>query len=324
MVGEIDWYLGGAAQLYAFSHAGRPALTNLSPRFDKRVLRLLIMCCSDDWFLDVSITLGCIRLRLLWLSHGSLFVIDHGRWIVAGEIDPYLGGAARRHACSHGGSHTLLSCPALADLIPKFSLGLITTLCLQPSKTTTEIERWVKYVTVVYFAYFGGAYRIVAMTGQIVTFAAWVRPGLEPGDEDTTAFVHLLFCDNNTLLDRDEDTIAFIFSTTIRCLIVTGETDLYLGGAALRARCLQPWRVGYPFIPSRTRNSEPNSFSTATKNVRPWCISSGAKIIKRADAFEWQAEALHQLANRLIQRAKALQQQAQALHRKAETLHLYK
>ncbi|GJY24576.1 hypothetical protein Tco_0398234 [Tanacetum coccineum] len=59
-------------------------------------------------------------------------------------------------------------------------------------------------------------------------------------------------------------------------LIMVTEYDLYLGGAALRpcdedtvafgvaalrSWCLQPWRVRYPFIPFRTRNSEPNSFT---------------------------------------------------------------
>ncbi|GKC93599.1 ribonuclease H-like domain-containing protein, partial [Tanacetum coccineum] len=35
-------------------------------------------------------------------------------WIVMDEIDPYLGGAARRRVCSRDGSDTLISCPALA------------------------------------------------------------------------------------------------------------------------------------------------------------------------------------------------------------------
>ncbi|GKD81493.1 hypothetical protein Tco_1348332, partial [Tanacetum coccineum] len=34
--------------------------------------------------------------------------------IVEGEINPYLGEAAQLRACSHGGSHTILSHPALA------------------------------------------------------------------------------------------------------------------------------------------------------------------------------------------------------------------
>ncbi|GJV64381.1 hypothetical protein Tco_1475209, partial [Tanacetum coccineum] len=103
-----------------------------------------------------------------------------GRWIVVGEIDPYLGGAAQRRACSNGGSHTLLSCLALANLIPT------TTSCLQPSETPKEIERGsVAFVVTcfdnaalhrlmsqyVYFAYFGGLSGFVAMAGKIVTFA---------------------------------------------------------------------------------------------------------------------------------------------------------
>nr|GEY40624.1 hypothetical protein [Tanacetum cinerariifolium] len=35
-----------------------------------------------------------------------------------GQIDPYLGGVVRHHACSHGGPHTLFSCLALANLSP--------------------------------------------------------------------------------------------------------------------------------------------------------------------------------------------------------------
>ncbi|GJR97882.1 hypothetical protein Tco_0270056 [Tanacetum coccineum] len=35
-----------------------------------------------------------------------------GCWIMVGKIDPYLGGAAPRSACSHGGSNALLTCLA--------------------------------------------------------------------------------------------------------------------------------------------------------------------------------------------------------------------
>ncbi|GJY32563.1 hypothetical protein Tco_0417032 [Tanacetum coccineum] len=45
--------------------------------------------------------------------------------IVVGKIDPYLGRAAPRRACSHGWSHTLLSTSAISDLCPTFSLRLI-------------------------------------------------------------------------------------------------------------------------------------------------------------------------------------------------------
>nr|GFA05982.1 hypothetical protein [Tanacetum cinerariifolium] len=35
--------------------------------------------------------------------------------IVVVTIDPYLGGASRRRACSHGRSHTLFSCSAISN-----------------------------------------------------------------------------------------------------------------------------------------------------------------------------------------------------------------
>ncbi|GJY37524.1 hypothetical protein Tco_0422902 [Tanacetum coccineum] len=43
------------------------------------------------------------------------------RWTVrdiVGGIGPYLGGAARRRACSHGQLHTLFSRPTLTNLSP--------------------------------------------------------------------------------------------------------------------------------------------------------------------------------------------------------------
>ncbi|GKB86564.1 hypothetical protein Tco_0958836 [Tanacetum coccineum] len=55
---------------------------------------------------------------------------------VVGEIGPYLSGAARLRACSHGGSHSLFSRPALANLSPTFLASAIhaaaRTGCLQP------------------------------------------------------------------------------------------------------------------------------------------------------------------------------------------------
>nr|GEV10438.1 hypothetical protein [Tanacetum cinerariifolium] len=38
--------------------------------------------------------------------------------MTVGEIEPYLGEAARRRACSHGGLHTFFPCPALANMSP--------------------------------------------------------------------------------------------------------------------------------------------------------------------------------------------------------------
>nr|GEZ13224.1 reverse transcriptase domain-containing protein [Tanacetum cinerariifolium] len=46
-----------------------------------------------------------------------------GCWIAMGNVDPYLGGEAHRRACSHGGSHTLLSRPAILNLCLTFSLS---------------------------------------------------------------------------------------------------------------------------------------------------------------------------------------------------------
>ncbi|GJX34571.1 hypothetical protein Tco_0246128 [Tanacetum coccineum] len=43
-------------------------------------------------------------------------------WIVVDTIDPYLGEAAQRRASSHGGSHSLLSRPAISNLCLAFSL----------------------------------------------------------------------------------------------------------------------------------------------------------------------------------------------------------
>nr|GEX09174.1 hypothetical protein [Tanacetum cinerariifolium] len=40
-----------------------------------------------------------------------------------GEIGPYLGEAARRRACSHGGLHTFFPRPALANLSPTLKAG---------------------------------------------------------------------------------------------------------------------------------------------------------------------------------------------------------
>nr|GEZ99405.1 hypothetical protein [Tanacetum cinerariifolium] len=63
----------------------------------------------------------------------------------------------------------------------------------------------------------------------------------------------------------DDDTVLLCI-----LLIMVTQYDPYLGGAAPRAWCLQPWRVGYPFISSRTHNSEPNSFGLerpSTTNV---------------------------------------------------------
>nr|GEV16855.1 hypothetical protein [Tanacetum cinerariifolium] len=48
-------------------------------------------------------------------------------------------------------------------------------------------------------------------------------------------------------------------SLSLRSILGDGDIVAF-GGAALRMWCLQPWRVGYTFTPSRTRNSKPNNF----------------------------------------------------------------
>nr|GEV56004.1 hypothetical protein [Tanacetum cinerariifolium] len=69
----------------------------------------------------------------------------------------------------------------------------------------------------------------------------------------------------------------------------------------------------------KTRRTRYNSF----KLLASICVAKVMQFIfKVANAFEGQAEALHQLANGLIQRALALHRQAQALNQKAKALHL--
>ncbi|GKD29182.1 hypothetical protein Tco_1239960, partial [Tanacetum coccineum] len=50
-------------------------------------------------------------------------------WIVVGKIDPCLGGAARRLACSHGGAHTLISCSAMLTFLAPRSVYAYVALC---------------------------------------------------------------------------------------------------------------------------------------------------------------------------------------------------
>ena len=54
------------------------------------------------------------------LKHIFWFLFQYriwGAWIVLGEIDPYLGGATCHCACSHGGSHTILSRPTTVMML---------------------------------------------------------------------------------------------------------------------------------------------------------------------------------------------------------------
>ncbi|GJV22187.1 hypothetical protein Tco_1371207 [Tanacetum coccineum] len=69
-----------------------------------RVVFAAMVCNESTMGDEHTITFVC----LLFCNYQSL--LDHG-----GKIDPYLGGAARLHACSHGGSHTLLSLPDRKD-----------------------------------------------------------------------------------------------------------------------------------------------------------------------------------------------------------------
>nr|GEY42789.1 hypothetical protein [Tanacetum cinerariifolium] len=64
-----------------------------------------------------------VSLLMVVLVFGDYFdVSKEGCWIAMGNVDPYLGGEAHRRAWSHGGSHTLLSRPAISNLCPTFSL----------------------------------------------------------------------------------------------------------------------------------------------------------------------------------------------------------
>nr|GEV85965.1 hypothetical protein [Tanacetum cinerariifolium] len=56
---------------------------------------------------------------------------------------------------------------------------------------------------------------------------------------------------------------------------ILGDDDIVaFGGAALRMWCLQPWRVGYPFTPSRTRNSETNNFLNKRQHCHLMLVST--------------------------------------------------
>nr|GEX67333.1 probable rhamnogalacturonate lyase B [Tanacetum cinerariifolium] len=74
---------------------------------------------------------------------------------VVGEIGSYFGGAARRRACSHGGSHFLFPHPALTNLSPTFWANAFCDIHGQyadflrlfaavqkPSTLPTLITRW--------------------------------------------------------------------------------------------------------------------------------------------------------------------------------------
>ncbi|GJU00253.1 hypothetical protein Tco_1110591 [Tanacetum coccineum] len=67
-----------------------------------------MVICYDGWFVDVS-----LMVAGLW-------------WVV----DPYLGGAARRRACSHGGLHTLLSRPAILNPVPSIFSEVYILFCV--------------------------------------------------------------------------------------------------------------------------------------------------------------------------------------------------
>ncbi|GJZ26525.1 hypothetical protein Tco_0570778, partial [Tanacetum coccineum] len=99
VMGQTDPYLGGVARSRVCSLGGSNtllsgyALTNLSqtvPHYQTLCIVAIWVCCVCD------------------------------RWIVVGEIGPYLGRVAHHRACSYGGSHTLFSSPTLTNLSPTF------------------------------------------------------------------------------------------------------------------------------------------------------------------------------------------------------------
>nr|GEY97305.1 hypothetical protein [Tanacetum cinerariifolium] len=70
-------------------------------------------------------------------------------------------------------------------------------------------------------------------------------------------------------------------------LLICDDDIVGFGGAALSMWCLQPWRVGYPFTPSRTRNSETNNFLNKRQHCHLMLVSTLGRKLQVSLELGW-------------------------------------
>ncbi|GJY41590.1 hypothetical protein Tco_0428860, partial [Tanacetum coccineum] len=164
----------------------------------------------DGWLAMFHYTMFSDPLSLLWVFKALLSLRVYysgtmiGCWIMVGKIDPYLGGAPPRGACSHGGSHALLTCLA-KDLLKQFLPDMFNYRAVHCSSSNKD------------------------MVGQISFVDGWL-----------TMFHYTMFSDLLSLLWVFKALLSlrvYYSGTVIGCWIMVGKIDPYLGGAPPRGAC---------------------------------------------------------------------------------------
>nr|GEV91996.1 hypothetical protein [Tanacetum cinerariifolium] len=201
------------------------------------------------------------NLILLWIglsSYAYLSVVTHDfgcRHGKAGKGEPYLGESSRVDISLSGYAYCLLGSGASS-----------TSSWLQPSRAAYHFLPFCPRKSDP--AFFGSRnYCICPFVTQAKVPMFALPANVVPHKEHKKKVMlvsrsfYAEFEGLNLMLYGD------MVDMNLSAILMIGDDDIVaFGGEALCMWCLQPWRGGYPFTPSRTRNSEPNNFLNKTQH----------------------------------------------------------